>query len=217
MSRGWLAVVLALAACSSGTKRVGGKPSWRGHAPAAKPVGPVTFAPTSEPAARYNEPQQAPAPSPLGDAVVAAVKAAATKANLPVPAADARLFRACAELAEIIPEDGVIAHSAVEFVLQRHGIVEPLVYRVAMWRDPDDLEDIVAQIEPQLAQILADGAHARVGIGAAKRKPDGTGAIVFALQASDIATNRSRARSRRVATSTSMRSWRARIESRSCW
>ena len=48
---------------------------------------------------------------------------------------------------------------------------------------------VVDQLRPRLAEILADGATARVGIGAAKRNSDGTGAVVFALQASGVVTN----------------------------
>jgi len=44
-------------------------------------------------------------------------------------------------------------------------------------------------LKPRLAEILGDGATARVGIGAVKRNPDGTGAIVFALQGSGVTTS----------------------------
>jgi uncharacterized protein YkwD len=40
-----------------------------------------------------------------------------------------------------------------------------------------------------MPEILADGATTRVGIGAVKRNPDGTGAIVFALQGSGVTTS----------------------------
>jgi uncharacterized protein YkwD len=183
-------VVLALlvvAACSSGSKRVGSQPSWRNGA-SSKSVAPVTFAPTSEPAARYNEPLQAPPRSALSDAVVAAVKEAAIAAKTNVPAPDARLFRACNELAQVVPEEGVLGYSVVEFALQRHGIIEPSPYLLVVWGDVEHPELIVEQLKPRLAEILADGATARVGIGAVKRNPDGTGAVVFALQGSGVAT-----------------------------
>ena len=69
----------------------------------------MTFAPTSEPAVRYNEPVEAPPHTPLGDAVLVAVKDAATTAKVAMPMADGRLFRACAELAQVVPEDGLVA------------------------------------------------------------------------------------------------------------
>jgi uncharacterized protein YkwD len=187
-----VALALAvLAGCSSGTKRVGQQPSWRGNAASATPskqVGPVVFAPASAAATRYNEPLQPPPPSALGDAAFAAVREAATRANLPVPAADARLFRACAELAEVVPEQGIVGYPVVEFALQRHGIIEPSPHLLVVWGHIDEPELIVEQLRPRIAEILADGAHARVGIGSARRNPDGTGAVVFALQASGVAT-----------------------------
>jgi uncharacterized protein YkwD len=181
-------------ACSGGGRqKVGTQPSWRGGKPpagtAAPVLGPVTFAPMSEPATRYNEPLQAPPPSPLGDATIAAVHEVAKQANLPVPVADARLFRACAELAEVVPEQGIISYSLVEFALHRNGIVEPSPHLLVVWGTLDATDVIVAQLKPRIAEILADGATARVGIGAAKRNADGTGAVVFALQGSWVTTS----------------------------
>ncbi|HEY5944630.1 MAG TPA: CAP domain-containing protein [Kofleriaceae bacterium] len=180
-------LLLLVAACSSGAKRVGSQPSWRTGG--SNNVAPVTFAPTTEPATRYNEPLQAPPHSPLGDAVLAAVKDAATAAKVNTPAPDARLFRACAELAQVVPEEGVLGYSVVEFALQRHGIIEPSPYLLVVWGDVEHPELIVDQLKPRLAEILADGATARVGIGAVKRNGDGTGAVVFALQGSGVATS----------------------------
>jgi uncharacterized protein YkwD len=191
-------VGVVLVACSGrGPQAVGAQPSWRGGVGAdGKPTArveqiarPVTFAPSGQPAARYNEPVQAPPRSALGDAVVAALKEEAIKAGTPVPVADARLFRACAELSEIVPEEGIIAYSLVEFALQRNGIIEPSPHLLVVWGDIDSADAIVKQLRPRLAEILVDGATARVGIGAAKRAPDGTGAIVFALQGSGVTTS----------------------------
>ncbi|MDQ3340678.1 MAG: CAP domain-containing protein [Myxococcota bacterium] len=193
-------LVVIIAACSGrGPQAVGGtQPSWRGTANGGAASGsggnvalakPVTFAPSGQPAARYNEPLQAPPRSALGDAVYAAVKEEAVKAGTQVPLADARLFRACAELSEIVPEEGIIAYSLVEFALQRNGIIEPSPHLLVVWGDIDSPEAIVKQLRPRLAEILVDGATARVGIGAAKRMNDGTGAIVFALQASGVTTS----------------------------
>ncbi|MBL0218731.1 MAG: hypothetical protein IPQ07_33255 [Myxococcales bacterium] len=188
-------VVLALliaAGCpqSGGPQKVGSQPSWRGSG--AKPVtalAPVTFAPTTEPAQRYNEPVQAPPKTPLGDAVTAAVKEAALRAGTNIPIADARLFRTCAELAEVVPEEGVIGYSLVEFALHRNGIIEPSPHLLVVWGDIDSPQLIVEQLQPRLAEILADGATARLGIGAVKRLADGSGAVVFALQGSGVSTS----------------------------
>ncbi len=195
MTRAVLVLLLAaVSACGSGTRRVGKQPSWRGDGQSAKngtakPAGPITFSPKTDAATRYNEPIKPPEKTPLGDAVTAAVKEAATKAGIPSPIADARLFKACAELAEVVPEEGIIGYNVVEFALQRHGIIEPSPHLLVVWGHIDEPELIVEQLRPRLAEILADGANARVGIGTAKRNPDGTGAVVFALQASGVVTN----------------------------
>jgi uncharacterized protein YkwD len=149
----------------------------------------VIFAPASEPVLRYNEPPQAPPHTALGDAVTAAVKEAATRAGGPVPMADARLFRACAELAEIVPEEGIVGYTLVEFALQRNGIIEPSPHLLVVWGDIASPALIVQQLQPRLAEILADGAIARLGIGAAKRNADGSGVVVFALQGSGVSTS----------------------------
>ena len=151
-------------------------------------VGAVTFAPTSEPATRYNEPLQAPPHTRLGDAVFGAVQAAAVQARAPMPAADARLSRACAELAQIVPEGSVVGYSLVEFALQRNGIIEPSPHLLVVWADLGAPDPIVDQLRPRLAELLGNGVT-RVGVGAAKRNPDGTGAVVFALQSSGVATS----------------------------
>ncbi len=182
-------IAVVLAACGGSHQRVGAEPSWRHGAPASSNVQPQTFAPTSEPASRYNEPVTAPVHSVLGDATIEAVQQAAMSAHLPVPIADARLFRACAELAEIVPEEGVVGYSLVEFALQRNGIIEPSPHLLVVWGDVGQPDMIVDQLRPRLTEILADGANARLGIGAAKRNADGTGAVVFALQGSGVTTN----------------------------
>jgi uncharacterized protein YkwD len=186
---GLLVLLAAIIACGGrGPQKVGAQPSWRGGAHVAA-AGPVTFAPASQPAGRYNEPVQPPPRSALGDAVVAAVQAAAAKAGTQTPVADARLFRACAELAEVVPEEGILSYSVVEFALQRNGIIEPSPNLLVVWGDIDSPQLIVEQLQPRLAEILADGATARVGIGAVKRLPDGSGAVVFALQGSGVVSS----------------------------
>ena len=191
MTRAVLVLLAVTSAACSGTKRVGGQPSWRAGAKASadKPTGPITFVPKTEAATRYNERIQAPPKSPLSDAVILAVKDAATKGSMQVPVADARLFRACAEIAELTPEKSIVDNNVIEFVIQRHGIIEPTPHMLVVWGDINDAEVIVEQLRPRIVEILADGATARVGIGTAKRRADGTGAIVFALQASAVNTN----------------------------
>lgn len=189
-----LGLIVVLTACSGkGPQRVGAQPSWRGsgdRSPTAAPMlAPVTFAPAGAAVRRYNEPVVAPPPSALGDATVAAVREAAQKAGTRIPVPDARLFRACAELAEIVPEEGIVSYGLVEFALQRNGIIEPSPHLLVVWGEIDQTAAIVEQLQPRLAEILADGAHARVGIGVAKRAADGTGAVVFALQGSGVSTS----------------------------
>jgi uncharacterized protein YkwD len=182
-------VLLFVAACGSGAKRVGSQPSWRrGDAAQPRPVVAVTFAPATPSATRYNEPLRPPPPSPLGDAMMVALREAAVAAKAPVPAADSRLFLACTELAQVAPEKGTLPYAAIEFALQRHGIIEPAPYLLFMWLDTDSVEQVVEELKPQFAELFADASYARVGIGFAKRKDDGAGAIVFAMQSSSVAT-----------------------------
>jgi uncharacterized protein YkwD len=187
-----LAVVIVLLSACGSPGMVGTQPSWRQGSGSASPaiaVAPVTFSPSQPAAIRYNEPVQAPPHSPLGDAVIVALHDAALHARLPDPIADARLFRACTELAEVVPENGVIGYGAVEFALQRNGIIEPSPHLLVVWGELDTPGPIIDQLRPRLAEVLGDGANARVGIGSARRKPDGTGAVVFAVQTSGIATS----------------------------
>jgi uncharacterized protein YkwD len=190
--RRFVIAALVLESCSGGgPQMVGAQPSWRGSsgaAPRTTAPSPATFAPSHEPASQYNEPSPLPPHTPLGDAVVGAVRDAARKARLPAPAADARLFRACAELAEIVPEEGVVGYSFVEFALQRNGIIEPSPHLLVVWGPVDQPQLVVEQLQPLLADLLADGGSQRVGVGAVKRKPDGTGAVVFAIQSSGVST-----------------------------
>ncbi|MEO7733889.1 MAG: CAP domain-containing protein [Kofleriaceae bacterium] len=185
-----VATWFVLGACSSaGPQRIGAEPSWRkAGAHVAASAGPVTFAPASEPALRYNEAAQSAPSTPLHDAVIAAVRDAAIHANVQVPVADARLFRACAELAAIVPEDGVIGYELQQFALQRNGIIEPSPHVLVVWGDVRSPQPIVDELQSWLAESLGDGATTRLGIGAAKRNPDGTGAVVFALQGSSVET-----------------------------
>jgi uncharacterized protein YkwD len=149
----------------------------------------VTFAPATQAVVNYNERVTAPPSSPLNDAVLTAVRATAAQSSIPTPVADGRLFAACQELAEVVPEEGIVSYSVVEFALQRHGIIEPSPHLLVVWGNIDEPQLIVDQLRPRLAEIYADGATARVGIGAAKRNAAGTGAVVFALQASGVSTN----------------------------
>jgi len=181
-------MVAWVTACSSVPQQVGTQPSWRKPVVEAKEPATVTFAPASDPAPRYNEPFQSPPHTPLGDAVLASIASVAKDGRIPMPAADARLFRACAELAQIVPEEGVVGYSLVEFALQRNGIIEPSPHLIVMWGDVDAPGPIVEKLKPRLAELLVDGATARVGIGAVQRNPDGTGAIVLALQGSGVTT-----------------------------
>lgn len=197
-----LALIAAATACGGGVQRVGSQPSWRAHgsdaagaaepAVATLPSAPraMTFTPTSEPAARYNEPSKAPPPSsPLADAVLAAVRDAAAASKLPAPVADARLFRACAELADLVPDDGTLEVELIDFVMHRQGLIEPVPRMLFLWAPLDDVDAVIEQLRPQLPEILAEGVRGRVGIGLAKRKADGTGAFVFAFQAVGLSTS----------------------------
>lgn len=145
------------------------------------------FAPTTPAATHYNAP---PAPAPqtsLGTAMAAAIAATPRLPGVHLPLADARLFHVCQELAQLVPEEGIIPYPVVEFVMHRHGIVEPSPHLLVVWGALDDDQEIVKQLQPRLEGMLAR-APARFGIGAARRARDGSGAVVFALQSSGVFT-----------------------------
>ena len=188
-----VAILVAVAGCSGGVRQLGAQPSWRSsgdasHGSAAPVAAILTFAPATEAARSYNEPLEAPPHTPLGDATMAALHAAASDAHVPTPVADARLFRACSELAQVVPEEGVVGNEFLSFALQRNGVVEPLSHLIVVWGDVDAPQEFVDQLRPKLAEMLADSPTARVGVGALKRNADGTGAIVFAMLSSGVAT-----------------------------
>lgn len=187
--RSLVVALVVLGACSSRGRHLLGAPPERSATGATAQVvpGPVTFAPSAEPATRYNEPLQPPPRTSLNDLVIAAVKEAAQQVGSRPPVADARLFRACDDLAEIVPEDGVVDYSMVAFALQRNGIIEPSPHMLVVWSDAGTPEVIVEQLRPRLPELLGEGAMARLGIGMAERS-DGVHAVVFALQASSVST-----------------------------
>lgn len=148
----------------------------------------MRFAPTGAPAMSYNQAAHAVPHSPLGDAVIAAVDDASARARVPAPLADARLFRFCTELAEMVPEDGSLDYIIVDFALQYHGIIESAPQLLIVWGPLDSPREIVHELGRRLDALVARAETARVGVGAARRHPDGTGAVVFALLGSGIST-----------------------------
>jgi len=140
---------------------------------------PEVFAPESEPAASYAEPIQAPPETPLNKAVTAAIQGLAKRSGWPTPEPDARLFRAGEELAKIVPEAGAVEDAVVQFALQRHGVVAPAPQLVVLWGDIDKPADIVVHLAPRFIEILGGATPGRFGIGIARRRSDGSGAIVF--------------------------------------
>lgn len=169
--------------CASGPAKVGAQPSWRAI-PGAAP--PHIFAPASASTERYNAAPGAIPASELGDATIAMVERTARTQGRPAPIADARLFAACEELAAIVPESGAISYPAVEFAMQRHGIVEPSPRLLVVWGTLADAQDIVDEIAASVPEIVVQNANLRFGIGAAPRAPNGVGAVVVAFQASHV-------------------------------
>ena len=153
---------------------------------------PVTFAPPGAAVARYNDPPLPVPATPYGDAVTAATREEALRAGLSVPRADARLFRACADLAELVPEasrdDVALDSEAIEFALQRNGIIEPEIRLLFGWAEAGAPGKFVAELRPKLGELLRDSHAERFGVGLAQRRPDGATAVVFALQSSWIST-----------------------------
>jgi uncharacterized protein YkwD len=190
-----LAGVLAFVACGQGPRRVGGQPRWRkveakGTTVSAGGVStsPIIFSPTSTGATRYNDPPFIAAPSsPMGDAITASVDAAAARLKVDPPLADGRLFAAADEIAEVVPDEGVVPYRLVEFAMQHHGIIEPSPHLLVIWGPLDDPAAIVAQLEPRLAELLQTGAGGRLGVGTAQGA-QGEGIVVVALQGTSLTT-----------------------------
>ena len=191
-----LLAALLLVACGPGPSKIGGQPRWRKVETSGTEVagtkqlsGPITFSPTSTASKQYNDPPFEAAPSsPLGDAIVAAVDQAAGELGVDPPLADGRLFAAADEIAEVVPDEGVVPYALVEFALQHHGIIEPSPHLLVIWGPLDDPGSIVEQLRPRLAELLAGGARARLGVGASSLRRDGGGIVVVALQASALTT-----------------------------
>jgi uncharacterized protein YkwD len=141
---------------------------------------PEVFAPKSDPAASYAEPIEAPPQTPFNMSVTAAMQTTAQRVGRPAPMPDARLFRAGAELAEIVPEQGVLDDALVQFALQRQGVIAPLPQLVVVWGNNVKMRDlIVEQLSPRFSELLAGDKPVRFGSGVAQRRSDGSGAIVF--------------------------------------
>jgi uncharacterized protein YkwD len=180
----WAVLLLG---CNSSPRRVGTPPSWRQSdtlKPSALPV--VAFEPRTAGATHYaGEGQEVP-DSALARATREVVSRVAGQLGLPAPQADGRLFAAMAELSTLVPDEGVIAYSLVEFALQRHGIVEPSPHLFVVWGDLGDPYSIAQQLEPKLPQLISASGKTRFAVGASRR-PSGEGVVVFALQTSSVA------------------------------
>lgn len=177
-----------------GPTQVGKKPSWRSGASGERPAESsapqvVVFAPSGAAVTRYND--RAPAPpddDPLAAAVVNAIRDAAVEAGMPAPAIDGRLYAAARDLAAVVPEDAPMKYPAVEFALQRHGIIEPSPHLMVIWGPIDDPQAIMEQLAGRIPEILQSGPFARIGFASATRGGNGEGAAILALQASYIQT-----------------------------
>lgn len=188
------ALVVASVACGpGGPRKVGGQPSWRkddGGDPAKPGAGaistePIILAPASRAVLAYNDPPHRPPPStPLGDAIVAEVAGLAAAAGRTPPLADGRLFAAAAEIASVVPAEGVIPYPVVEFALQHHGIVEPSPHLLVVWGSTTRPALLVEQLRPRLIEALGGDVITRLGVGVATRE-DGD-VVVVALQASHL-------------------------------
>jgi uncharacterized protein YkwD len=185
-------ILIVAVACSGGPTKIGGQPSWRqgtqlrSSASAAARGGAVTFTPGSPASATYGDSSTRAPSTALGDAIGVAVADAARVAGIPAPVLDGRLFTAAEELAAVVPDEGVIAYSLVEFAMQRQGIIEPSPHLLVVWGPLDDPRAIVDQLAPRIPELLAAGATARLGVGAARRSDTGEGVLVFALQGSAV-------------------------------
>lgn len=149
---------------------------------------PVTFAPTEAPAARYNDAQPPMAHTALGDAVIAAAHDVAVRARLPEPQPDARLFQACADLAELALKEDTVGYKPIEFAMHYNGIIDANPQVLFLRVDTASPGPIVKELEPWIAEALRDGASARLGVAVAGHDGDGTQVVAFALLTSGVST-----------------------------
>jgi len=200
MVRIGVAALALIAACSSGTTRVGGQPSWRqGHggddaldeppsstrSVTVAPVVQVKLVPSAVAAAAYNDRPRALAPSsPVGDAIAREILALAPAVATPV--ADGRMYRAAADLAKVVPSQGVLPYPVVEFAMQHHGIIEPSPNMLVVWGPLDQPELLVENLRPRLAELLHGEPLRRFGVGTAQRGD--RGAVIVMLQSSYVDT-----------------------------
>lgn len=175
----WSWLVLVVAACCA----CGGKGIDRAHTAAPKATVLV-----SGTALRYNDPPGDAPRNVISEAIVAALRDEATRTNRPAPALDARLSRACAALAAVVPEDGTLGYRTVEFALQSNGIIEPSPHLLVFWGVSDNPRWIVEQLRAKFPALARLG-DARIGVGVVKRFADGTGVVVFAMQPTQLETS----------------------------
>jgi uncharacterized protein YkwD len=186
----------AIAACGgAGPRKVGEPPSWRRSSPSTHASATTTVAepavielvPATPPAAAYNDPPMSPAPrSELGDAVTALAAELAAGLGQPPPIADGRLFAVARDLADIVPLEGIVPYALVEFALHHHGIIEPSPHLLVVRTATTDPAVLALQLRPRVAEILAGGEIARLGVGLVRRGDEW--AAVVALQASYVVT-----------------------------
>jgi uncharacterized protein YkwD len=199
-----MVALAALAGCGgAGPRKIGQPPSWRqkpatfgastgGATPALdRVVDPVTIelVPTTPPAAAYTDPPMSPPPrSELGDAVAAVTAELAAGLHQPPPIADGRLFAVARDLAEVVPLEGIVPYALVEFTLHHHGIIEPSPHLLVVRTGTTEpaVAVLVEQLRPRIAEILAGGEIARIGVGLVRRGD--AWAAVVALQASYLVT-----------------------------
>ncbi len=192
VSRSGVALVaLALAACGGTPPPRKSRTVWRLRvAPVAAPRVPVElieFTPSSPAATAYNDPPITPAPpDPLADLIVAALRDATVRAGQTAPVADGRLQAAAIDLAAVVPKGAPVSYPAVEFALQRHGIIEPAPHLLVMWGPIDDPQAMLHQLVNKIPEFVHFGPFSTIGVGSAARGDDGEGAAVLILQVSHL-------------------------------
>jgi len=115
-------------------------------------------------ATRYNEPAGEGARSPLEARLVALVAEVARAERREAPRPDARLDRACADVARHSPPDGRPSNELVQAAMWQNGLVEPpphLIVATAGAGGDDD--QVIAELRQQLPKALSEGRYRRSG------------------------------------------------------
>jgi uncharacterized protein YkwD len=189
VSRGLAIAALSMAlSCTHGSgaepENPGGNPPWRA------PPGVVSreFVPPGPGAAHYGEAPGAWPRTPIGDAVVSAVRQSATEGGWTPPEPDARLFQVAQDVAEFLGDEKGTAelpdYGVVGFSLAYHGLIEPSPELLLAEGDAEALAELARAIKARVSESGPRQGQYRIGVGDSPRAAGGIHVVVALQQTS---------------------------------